>query len=1052
MNISKLRNIPKSYIIIFLVVIMLGTFSFVIPSFANYKNRNALDDLLIWDGTIASSYAGGNGTENDPYLISSGSELAYFSSMLKENTYENTYFKITKDILLNEGFFQKKDNEITYLLNDTNYYLQNEEVYIDSEYQNKLTDLNVLSPINGFSGFLDGNNHTIYGYYGSSFMDDINSAQISNLFFSNFLIEDSNASLIGSINDSSLDNLIISSGFIKGTLISSLINSASNVTINKVVIDALQSANNVSGFIHNANGSIDINSSYIKGTISSTLSSPFFGSINNSTITLDKVYNSSTILGESYDLALEITNSFFTARGFNTQNLNGIIKTSIESEIDLDNYYSASSNVSVMGEKKAKIINESPKEGEKISNEENVTDAPINEEDNATLIASANAQDVFNSSFFESLGFNKFISNDDLKSNPESIWLYEDNDMPTLYTEYLNNSSAIIRIKDLSWQYLNFNPEKVYFNSPIAFSIENENNVKPLKEIYYYLSSEILSKDDIKNITSWETYTNFINLEEDGKYIIYVKTVDINDEESYLNSDIIIKDETTPTINIKGNEVWDSLKNENLKYSYLTKAQSFTINASDDTSEIKNIEYAILNSINMDLESITWEKYTNKIDIQDYGLYIIYAKVTDNADNIAYINTDYIVYNGYTLSAKNNLVNNLSKISYNFTFKDNYNGAYKGTRVLNFSENLPVGTMITLIDNNSKKAYYYDVLNSTMQIYLTDFKKLGSLKDVYLNEDSINSYLNEDLKIIIDFSKAQMESDILNLKVELNLYDLKGNLILGTDSGASSSIYLNKEATYNLVIDNNADINYQSDFSITKKLQLKLLFQDNIIDTSLNNQKLGLEIKLLDENNRIVPKEKLKNWLFKLNNQIYTPDSNGIIRLKWQDKVLDATSTLEISALSDVYLPNGNYKLAIKAITSYDGIYSPLKETEETIININKNDIIKDAKVIITPNEDYQILYQTKEVKTLDFLTNFGNLGYQKIEVSLLKKEKLTAYNQNYILYDDQSALSYSQNNYGLRLNLDLSKLAPGGYKFVFKVYDKNNNIIEIINKLFIVR
>ncbi len=33
----------------------------------------------VWDGTIASGFAGGTGTENDPYQINTAEELAYFA-------------------------------------------------------------------------------------------------------------------------------------------------------------------------------------------------------------------------------------------------------------------------------------------------------------------------------------------------------------------------------------------------------------------------------------------------------------------------------------------------------------------------------------------------------------------------------------------------------------------------------------------------------------------------------------------------------------------------------------------------------------------------------------------------------------------------------------------------------------------------------------------------------------------------------------------------------------------------------------------------------------
>ncbi len=58
----------------------------------------------VWDGTIAASFAGGTGTEADPYQISSGAELAYFAQATNDGTLAtaDTYFKLTADIDLGD--------------------------------------------------------------------------------------------------------------------------------------------------------------------------------------------------------------------------------------------------------------------------------------------------------------------------------------------------------------------------------------------------------------------------------------------------------------------------------------------------------------------------------------------------------------------------------------------------------------------------------------------------------------------------------------------------------------------------------------------------------------------------------------------------------------------------------------------------------------------------------------------------------------------------------------------------------------------------------------
>ena len=55
-----------------------------------------------WDGSVATSFAGGSGTEEDPYLISSGAELAYLAEIINDiKSYnKSNYYKLTADINL----------------------------------------------------------------------------------------------------------------------------------------------------------------------------------------------------------------------------------------------------------------------------------------------------------------------------------------------------------------------------------------------------------------------------------------------------------------------------------------------------------------------------------------------------------------------------------------------------------------------------------------------------------------------------------------------------------------------------------------------------------------------------------------------------------------------------------------------------------------------------------------------------------------------------------------------------------------------------------------
>jgi hypothetical protein len=97
---SKIQKI--TYLISILGVVLLLAIG--IPTLARYKNRVIIPSVTVWDGSVASSYKKGNGTIDDPYIISNGSELAYFYNQLATNNYENTYFALGTDIVLNNVY------------------------------------------------------------------------------------------------------------------------------------------------------------------------------------------------------------------------------------------------------------------------------------------------------------------------------------------------------------------------------------------------------------------------------------------------------------------------------------------------------------------------------------------------------------------------------------------------------------------------------------------------------------------------------------------------------------------------------------------------------------------------------------------------------------------------------------------------------------------------------------------------------------------------------------------------------------------------------------
>lgn len=60
-------------------------------------------DVQLWDGSVSDSYSGGSGTEDDPYLISSPSELALLARETNSGRIDEVrYFKLMKNLDLNQ--------------------------------------------------------------------------------------------------------------------------------------------------------------------------------------------------------------------------------------------------------------------------------------------------------------------------------------------------------------------------------------------------------------------------------------------------------------------------------------------------------------------------------------------------------------------------------------------------------------------------------------------------------------------------------------------------------------------------------------------------------------------------------------------------------------------------------------------------------------------------------------------------------------------------------------------------------------------------------------
>lgn len=87
----------KRRILVFLLALCLAAALVPVTAFAGGGYTN------IWDGSIASAFAGGTGTAENPYQIATGAQLAYLASSVNNGeTYAGKNFVLTADIDLNK--------------------------------------------------------------------------------------------------------------------------------------------------------------------------------------------------------------------------------------------------------------------------------------------------------------------------------------------------------------------------------------------------------------------------------------------------------------------------------------------------------------------------------------------------------------------------------------------------------------------------------------------------------------------------------------------------------------------------------------------------------------------------------------------------------------------------------------------------------------------------------------------------------------------------------------------------------------------------------------
>ena len=1200
--INSLSKTKKVSILVGLLV--LGCFLLVnIPSLARLNNRNTVLLGEYWNGSVSSSYRDGKGTALDPYIISNGSELAYFSKMSKKKDYSDVYFELGADILLNEGVFSYVDGNITYKLDNTLYYVNSltGEYYNNSEFTGEvLGRVNLFSSIEDFSGNFDGNSYSLYGLFVTG-KKEVGlftnlSGYVSDLYVTNSFVYGGSVTggIASSINGGTVDNVIYD-----GNVVSDKNNSFDLEVIDDTSIDVSKSTFTIikpkntgfSGrvykssleFKYNVVDGVDI---LVNGSLASdgvvfiedvSLMNEVVVSVIGSTdVVIEitdisyKVYsddsiigglvglnkkgtyinsiNKSSVYGISYASGLigSTVGSVDMVNSYNTGNINGYYGAGLISNINnvvnninISNSYNSglvtgnmsAGLVSLIANTSGEVnlvrvldISTSNYSVDTISNSNTnfisvyyVNGLGVKNDDAVNLLLNTTMGEVFDKSFMtEELLFYEYIDFDGVATD-ENVWIYNGESMPILYIDDIANPIAYIKAGSFNWNNYTDMVNEVVTSSAFKFKIDSSDVTRPISEIYYYIGDNKVKP--IESIDSlFVPYTGEVLIEEAGSYIVYAKVVDYSGNVYYMNSDILKLDFSNMDSSISvGVDSWNKLKDSSV-YKYYDEVLNVRIRANDQLSLDDSVVYYIsdkmISSEELDkLSDSDWVKYENNIIIDKLGTYVIYARVIDSSGNMRYINTDFLVYDGYTekvsLGRDSNYVGSSNNISSNSIVKVNLSYNSVGDEIKDVTHNFvstmlfPKNTVITMIDNVTNKVYKYEI-STDVDLYdygtscdgygatcisyasypLTLFREVGTSVMVKPYEEvsyyDKGSYL-ENFTFVIDFSNADIKSDYSNVEFSMNLVDSSNKVIRPTlNSGIAAINLYSGDNSVDLGITSNYtgdEILLNSESTTNILLNTNILYKNNILDTSYENMNVGIAIRLLDSSGNVVDTDLYKSMKFSINGVSFVSGNDNIFRYNLGKLFTGVSSNLHIetSGLSNK-LDDGKYMIEISNYYGNDGyFYDKVSSNKIHVLarvsnNYTNNDysfdVIDDNDKVINKSDVDSVTFSYDILQKLE-------LGSPSVRVSLYKKDDGNSFDQNYSLVDlDTYVTSHLNkvldNTYLVSdklfvydntvdtynkfvMDFDVSIMSSGGYKLVFELYDGVKKV-GTINRYFVVR
>ena len=236
-------------IISYIMVVSVVTLQVLSTTAVEVKTQTVSENT-VWTGSVANGFASGTGSELDPYIISNAEELAYLAASVNDGeSYTGKYIKLSNDIYLN----------------DVSDY---------DSWSDTTIPKNVWDGMDGFSGTIDGQGHTIWGMFMCS------SSKMTG--FINTSKDVSNSASTSTINATKvvIKNINFKMSYVQGTAyVGTIIGSANSF----LEIDNCEVSGKVIGTGANIGGLVGC-----------------FGSGGNRRFLLTNSINYATVLGGSY--------------------------------------------------------------------------------------------------------------------------------------------------------------------------------------------------------------------------------------------------------------------------------------------------------------------------------------------------------------------------------------------------------------------------------------------------------------------------------------------------------------------------------------------------------------------------------------------------------------------------------------------------------------------------------------------------------------------------------------------------------------------------------